>query len=351
MRGVSGSKSIPVEGVQNRQVDLARIGESFWSVHHRWEITGSDIFERSIVSELSRRLPHIDPSSWPARFDLGGVYLAGQQASISHVISPPCRLEYYEPKVPLEHVRYQYAEFSPHSILYADEDLLIVIKPARLPTTPSRDQSRYNLQRYLTEHFGRAVHLPSRLDSAVHGIVLCSLSSRMNRYCQKGFEKRWFEKYYVAEVEGAAPKESLLVEFPIARDPLHPVLRKCVEQGGEKAETRITLIPSCIPASGKRHLIQAEPLTGRTHQIRLHCQALGIPIVGDPYYGGAESDELRLVSYALRFHHPYRREMVTFKLPKTCWPEWLAAAVGGDGDDINLSYRSDRQQTARTHRD
>jgi len=320
-------------------VDLTRIRRSFWSVYHRWDIRDGELCEREIISELSRRLPHIAASSWPARFDLGGVYLAGKPASVADLISPPCRLEYYEPKAPLEDVGTQYAGFSPDLILYTDEDLAIIVKPARLPSTPSRDQSRYNLQRYLSEYFGRAVHLPSRLDSAVHGVLLCSLSSRMNRYCQKGFERRWFEKYYLAEVDGAAPERTVLVDIPLARDPRHPVLRMCVEQGGENAETRITPIHPCMCASRQTHLIQAEPLTGRTHQIRLHCQALGIPIVGDPYYGGSECDELRLVSYALRFHHPYRREMIIFKLPNSFWPDWLLNALGSSGQSLPLTHQ------------
>jgi tRNA pseudouridine32 synthase/23S rRNA pseudouridine746 synthase len=326
---------------QKQDNTQARIEQSFFSSYWRWQIEADEPYERSIVAELSRRLPHIDPASWPERFALGGVYLAGSGADPTMEISPPCRLEYYEPKVPLESVGAVYPAFRASMVLHHDDDIAVIAKPAGLPTTPARDQLRYNLQEYLTNHFGRPVHMPSRLDTGVAGVVLCSLSSRANRYFQKAFERRWIEKFYIAEVSGLPTWKSALVQRAITRDARHPVLRRCVvgAEVGEAAETRLALLGSVKCEGTCRSLLQAEPLTGRTHQIRIHCQSEGLPIVGDPFYGGLESEGLHLASYMVRFHHPYRNQMMTCELPPIHQPTWLQAAseaVGG----ITLVSRS-----------
>jgi 23S rRNA pseudouridine1911/1915/1917 synthase len=310
-------------------LNTTRISESFFSRYWRWQIDAADlrsgVVRSGVAEELSRRLPHIAPDSWSERFSLGGIYLAGRPASLEAKITEPCRLEYYEPKLALEELASWYPAFSSSWVLYSDDDLAIVYKPSRLPTTPARDQQRYSLERYLIEHFAKPVHLPSRLDTAVSGIVICSLSKRMNRYLQKAYERRWIEKFYLAQTSSIPPWSALNIDADIARDPQHPVLRRCVPTGqGESALTEL----ACLEKSGSLAIVQARPVTGRTHQIRLHLASAGFPIVGDPYYNGAEAAELRLVSYAIRFHHPYLGAMLKFELPQIFRPDWLGEVRG-----------------------
>jgi RluA family pseudouridine synthase len=323
-----------------REIDEARIAQSFFSRYWRWEISEEELFERSIVAELTRRLPHIDTSTWPERFLLGGVYLAGRSVDASAQIVPPCRLEYYEPNIPLEVVATFYPAFNTSSILYHDDDLAVVAKPDGLPTTPARDQVRYNLQRYLSEHFVKPVHMPSRLDTAVSGILLCSLSSRANRYFQKAYERHWIEKYYLAEIAGVPKWEHCRVQRALTRDARHPVLRRCVldPEVGESAETKLTRLSSFQADDGVRSVLQAEPLTGRTHQIRVHCRSEGFPIVGDPFYGGLPAQTLHLASYGVRFRHPYRNQMMTYELPPPLQPEWLRS-IAARANGISLRLR------------
>jgi 23S rRNA pseudouridine1911/1915/1917 synthase len=330
--GVRGNP-FPVAGLQgdirsmsgggNFEARMMRIAASFFSSYWRWEIGTSEMLEATVEAELAKRLPHIPVSSWPARFDLGGVYVAGEPAVFGAKLIGPCRLEYYEPRMSVERVGDFYPRFSAEMVLFVDDDCAVVCKPAGLPTTPARDQQRYSMQRYLEHHFGRPVHMPSRLDTAVSGVALCSLSARMNRYLQKAYDRRWIEKRYLAEVVGMPSWSMRSCEEPLERDPRHPVLRRCASSGGESARTRFYRVGSLEQDGEVRTLLQAEPLTGRTHQIRVHCAYEGFPIVGDPYYGGIDARELRLLSYALKFFHPFCQEHICITAPAESLPEWL----------------------------
>jgi 23S rRNA-/tRNA-specific pseudouridylate synthase len=299
--------------------DLLRISDSFYSKRWVWQIDSGEPVAATVIAELERRLPHIATDAWPLRFALGGVYLAGKKAVPSMPLSAPCRLEYYEPKFPLERLHEFYPEFNPTWIHHVDEDLAVIYKPAGLPTTAARDQQVYNLQTYLERYFKKKVHLPSRLDTGVSGLILCSLSERMNRYLQRAYDKRQIEKLYRALVQGAPPWRSKTVELEIARDPRHPILRRCVQNGeGEKACTKLILLKTI----GEYSVLQAQPITGRTHQIRLHCASEGLAIVGDPYYGGAIDGVLNLISLSLSFHHPYLGKPFYVELPEPLRPWW-----------------------------
>ncbi len=308
----------------NIEARLARIAASFFSSYWRWELQATEMLEATVEAELAKRLPHIAVSSWPARFELGGVYVAGAPATLGLQLIAPCRLEYYEPRMSVERVADFYPRFSSEMILFIDPDCAVVFKPAGLPTTPARDQQRYSMQRYLEQHLDQAVHMPSRLDTAVSGVALCSLSTRMNRYLQKAYDSRWIEKRYLAEVVGMPSWSTKSCEQAIERDPRHPVLRRCASTGGESARTRFFRVDSSERGGAVRTLLQAEPLTGRTHQIRVHCLYEGFPIVGDPYYDGIDDRELHLLSYGVKFFHPFRQEHVAVFTPANSLPEWLS---------------------------
>jgi 23S rRNA-/tRNA-specific pseudouridylate synthase len=256
------------------------------------------------------------------------VYLAGQVASPLAQVVPPCRLEYYEPVFDISKAVEFYPQFSADWILDLDDDLGIVYKPPGLPTTPARDQVKYNLARYLADHFGAPVHTPSRLDTGVDGLLLFSRSSRMNRALQRAYDKHRIEKLYLALVSPAIEWKMLDVEAPIGRDRRHPVLRCVDAERGESAHTQL----NTLVTEGNCTLVQAQPFTGRTHQIRVHCAASGAPIVGDPYYGGSDAPRLHLTSFALRFFHPYQQEYKMYVLPKALRPEWLSSLDAKYGD-------------------
>jgi 23S rRNA-/tRNA-specific pseudouridylate synthase len=125
------------------------------------------------------------------------------------------------------------------------------------------------------------------------------------------------------------------------------VLRRAVMEGGEEAHTRVSVLSSYGEhGPNARSLVQAEPLSGRTHQIRVHCSAAGFPIVGDPFYWDQNDGEfdprgLRLASYAVRFFHPYRRELLTFEIPEERRVTWLRELEREHGT-IAIRYRQRR---------
>lgn len=305
------------------EIDRQRIEKTFHSKPWVFTVGSEGASPESCISALQRLLPHIEASTWARRFELGGVYLAGREVPPDTLITTTCRLEYFEPRVPLDDVASLYPPFSSSMILYSDSDVGVGIKPSGLPSTAPRDQRVFTMQAYLSKAIGHAVHLPSRLDVAVSGLLLFSLTGRMNRFLQRAYERRAISKYYLAEVRGSFREGSLDVTAPLGRDTRHPVLRQVVQSGGEDALTKITKVCE-FSRNGERYsLVKAQPVTGRTHQIRVHLASLGFPIVGDPYYGGEEDGCLHLVSYALQFHHPYQQRYVTFELPVASRPMWL----------------------------
>ena len=150
----------------------------------------------------------------------------------------------------------------------------------------------------------------------------------MHRYCQKAQSRGWIEKYYLAEVVGVPGWSAIDAMFPLGRDPEHPVLRAVRADNGKAAHTRLRSMGSFRAGTA---VLQAQPVTGRTHQIRIHCAELSHPIIGDPYYGDP-GPEVRLASFALQFFHPYLKEGLSFTVPKALRPEWLAQYTDAVGE-------------------
>lgn len=304
-------------------IDHERIKSTFPSTRWVFAISSDNDEAPSCEEELQRRLPHINPTTWAERFEIGGVYLDGKRASPTSKIQPPCRLEYFELPGDPHEWESLYPIFTADMVVWRDGDVAVVYKPAGLSTTAPRDQKRFCLDAHLRALIGGHIHLPSRLDTGVSGLLTVSLSSRMNSSLQRAFERRLIEKRYMAEVSGEFPHGSLDIRKEIGRDPRHPLLRRVVESGGEDAHTRVRLLHTYQRDSRSYSLLEVEPLTGRTHQIRVHLASLGYPIVGDPYYRGEEAPQLRLLSYSLGFHHPFAQRELSFELPLARRPAWL----------------------------
>lgn len=216
-------------------------------------------------------------------------------------------------------------------ILYRDEQLLAVDKPAGLPAHPTV-AGRPNALSLVTELLaGEGASAPPillhRLDAETTGVLLFALTDASNRELSRQFAGREVEKVYLALVAGVPPDA-----FSVANH-LKPGVRGrtvAVASGGQPAETAFRVLKMSSPPLSKGGcggvaLVEARPKTGRTHQIRAHLAGAGFPILGDALYGGPrliEPDGDRLPvrrhllhAFRLTFRHPASAETVTVEAP------------------------------------
>jgi 23S rRNA pseudouridine1911/1915/1917 synthase len=207
----------------------------------------------------------------------------------------------------------------PFAIRYEDEHLLVVDKPAGLVVHPARGHREGTLAQLLAgaaagggdpERAG-IVH---RLDRDTSGLLLVARSEEAHRRLQRALAQRQIEREYLALVQGRPPARSGTIEAPIGRDPR---VRTRMAVGGNfprQARTHFTLERSLTGYS----LLRLRLETGRTHQIRVHLQAIGHPVVGDPEYGPAQTLGLErqfLHAARLAFDHPLTRERIDVTSP------------------------------------
>ena len=315
--------------------DLTRITDSLSSRYWSFLFESALGAPQTLIQVLSQCLPHIEPASWKARLAWGGVYLNGRRAQDDRPLTFPCRLEYYEPKFEIDAAQEYFPALGAGNFVYEDDDLLVVFKPAGLPCLPTREQPHFNLKAeiaaYMTScDLAIAPHLPSRLDTAVSGLIAISKSKRMHKALQRMFETRCIRKIYLLEVAGTPMWIEREVREPIAKDPRHPVLRKVCSESGLPAHTSFRMLyqrsRSFESAElGASSVLAAYPHTGRTHQIRVHMAHIHGPIIGDNFYGGLISPELHLISYGLEFDHPFTASQVNVRVPQHMLPTWLDA--------------------------
>ncbi|MDD3647824.1 MAG: RluA family pseudouridine synthase [Candidatus Dojkabacteria bacterium] len=200
-------------------------------------------------------------------------------------------------------------------ILYEGLELLVIDKPAGISVHPSgRDQDgtllngliyMYKRLKVLGEkmRFG----LVNRIDKETSGIVLVASSEKALWYYSRQFEEREVKKYYIAVVGGDIGHlfghgEELLISNYIGRHPKNRKKMSVVEKTkGRLAATEFSLIGTySVKKFGKYSIVLARPITGRTHQIRVHLKEKGFPIIGDSKYGGLQYKRMLLHSYAIR---------------------------------------------------
>ncbi len=201
------------------------------------------------------------------------------------------------------------AEDGPLDVLYEDAYLLVVDKPAGMLIHPSRAKNNGTLANLVAGYYEKtgqkcAFHPMTRLDRDTFGIVLLAKNAHVHTLLQS-LDVR---KTYHALVFGGPEEEMGVIDAPIARRPLPSLLRE-VSPGGKRSVTEWKV----LERSGKLCKLSLRPVTGRTHQLRVHCAYMGFPILGDPQYGSRESQALSqglglryqmLCAKRLEFVHP-----------------------------------------------
>ena len=190
------------------------------------------------------------------------------------------RLDEEEPEYP--------AEEGPLTILFEDDYLLAVDKPAGMLIHPSRSCFSGTLANFVAGYYARtgqksAFHPMTRLDRDTFGVVLLAKNAHVHTLLQSTH----VQKTYHALTLGWPVNDSGVIDAPIARKPLPSLLRE-IREDGKPSVTRYQV----LERNGKLCKLALEPVTGRTHQLRLHCMHMGFPILGDPQYNSPESAAL-----------------------------------------------------------
>jgi 23S rRNA pseudouridine1911/1915/1917 synthase len=228
------------------------------------------------------------------------------------------------------------AQEIPLSILFEDDWLLAVDKPAGMVAHPTKGHADGTLVNALLFHFGRSeggAGLVNRLDKWTSGVLLVAKLPDVHARLARILTAREAEKQYLAAVYGPVRFPKGRIDRRILRDPLEPRLRISSRTEGKEATTLWERLAESPADSGEERgiaLLRCRLLTGRTHQIRVHLQAEGMPIVGDPLYGEPRWKGLRdphlaaacrdfprqaLHARRLRFPHPVTRERLEVVAP------------------------------------
>lgn len=240
-----------------------------------------------------------------------GLQVNGQPQRTNYPVRPGDRIT-----VCLDEETPEYpAEDGELTVLYEDAYLLAVDKPAGMLIHPSRSKNSGTLANFVAGYYQRtgqkcAFHPMTRLDRDTFGVVLLAKSAHVHTLLQKTA----VEKTYHALTFGGPEADSGTIDAPIARRPLPSLLRYVSPEGKPSRTEYQVLVRGRVGCK-----LALRPITGRTHQLRLHCAYMGFPILGDPQYGSAASQSYSLTlglthqllcAKSLSLRHPITGEVL-----------------------------------------
>ncbi|KGY11089.1 hypothetical protein NM22_16980 [Vibrio tubiashii] len=200
-------------------------------------------------------------------------------------------------------------------IVFEDEHILVANKPSGLLSVPGRLAEHYDsLWSRLVDLYPE-IQVVHRLDMDTSGLMLLAKHKDAERSLKKQFQYRLTHKVYYARVWGHPQQDKGEVDLPLICDwPNRPRQKVCFEHG-KPSQTRYQV----VKREEKTSIVRLLPITGRSHQLRVHMQALGHPIVGDEFYSGGEafefSERLELHAAELSFYHPDSELLQTIFVP------------------------------------
>lgn len=281
----------------------------------------------TLIEFLSLYQPMIASSQWLEWLDAGQITFEGQSAKAKDRVREGQQFIHHRPET-VE------PEINPNiELLHEDTWLIVVNKPAPLPTHPSGRFNRNTLTSILEQAYPQQkLRVAHRIDANTSGVVLLSRKAEASRFVQPQFSNGQVKKQYFARIHGHPEWLERTCRIAIEDEPSEGGSRQVTDcQDAANCVTHFRIIHRFDDGSS---LVHACPETGRTHQIRVHLAHLGFPIVGDPLYlrcGQIGSNQtlsifekpMCLHAHSLSIIHPVSREYVTYRAPCPPWAEGL----------------------------
>ncbi len=274
-----------------------------------------------LANLLARRLPDVDVAKGRALVKAGGVYVGHLRIRVPTVrVVPGERITVWPQALHDEEL-----PLSILSFVHRDETFVVLDKPAGIPVAATRQSARGTLAEALRRYLEQSgwvrpyVGVVHRLDRGASGLVLFTIRDIANKSLHKQFVEHRIERFYRLRVHGDAPPEATCAV---------PILERsggarAAEHGESRAKPAFTSFRRLDPRTPMKgtSLLEAIPQTGRTHQIRIHAAALGLPLVGDRRHGDPEDPAPRLFLHAarLRFEHPRTGAPLDLRAPLPDW--------------------------------
>ena len=280
---------------------------------------------RTLIDTLCGIFPHIPLETWQERFADGSMLNAdGQPVSAERIVRAGERYVHRVPAVIEPMVNMQV------EVLYEDEAIVVLNKPAPLPMHPGGRFLRNTLQHVLDAVYSPQKPRPShRLDANTTGVVVVARTRHFAGLIQPQFADGSVKKSYLVRVSGHPAWNDTVCEAPISSDAGKLGSRAVDEQAGLPARTEFHVQRRLSDGTA---LLEARPLTGRTNQIRIHLAHLGHPVCGDPAYLtgsalgesqtlGVDDPPLCLHAWQISLRHPLDHQTVTFTAPPPGWAQ------------------------------
>lgn len=202
----------------------------------------------------------------------------------------------------------------PLVVLHEDAEVLLVDKPSGLLSVPGKGPHLADCLLTRVQIVFPDALLVHRLDRDTSGVMIFALTPHAQRHLGLQFEKRMTKKTYVARVWGVPVEKTGTVDLPLIVDWPNRPLQKVCHETGKPAQTDWRVLKD----EDTTARVRLQPLTGRSHQLRVHMLSLGHPILGDPFYAtgpAREYDRLMLHSQELRFNHPQGGRSTKMRAP------------------------------------
>ncbi len=265
------------------------------------EISRAERLDQYVI----RQMPHLSRGYASKLINQGSVTVNGEpQLKAGYKIRSSDRI-----KIDYDETKELAIEDIELPVLYEDDDCVVINKPIGLlthskgpfnpePTVESWLRSRLKTKAMPGERAG-IVH---RLDRATSGVMIVAKTPKALGWLQKQFSQRKVKKSYIAVIEGVLKEPEAIIDMPIERNPKKPQTFR-VGSNGKSAITNYKV----LKAGEAFSLVELQPATGRTHQLRVHLAHLGHPIAGDTFYGGRTADRLFLHARSLELTLPNRQ--------------------------------------------